>query len=86
MTIETVKSGQPRPYADSEYKYILTVEGMDDDEIKFYRQNCLKQCSQTFEQWNEGKASYDVYFRGYYRFSKTKPGKYEYFVLEPYCG
>ena len=28
LEIETIKAGQPRRYADSEYEFILTADGM----------------------------------------------------------
>lgn len=86
IEIETIRSGQPRPYADSYYEYILTVCGMPEFEVKEYCTKILRPCKQTAKEWNEGKNNNAaVYFHGYYRFEKIEDNKYKYFKLEPFC-
>lgn len=86
IEIEVIRNGQPRPYADSYYEYILTVDGMSEFEVKAYCTKILRPCRQTFEEWNKDKNnSASVYFGGYYRFEKIGDNKYKYFKLEPFC-
>lgn len=85
IEIETLQSGQPRPYADSKYEYILTVDGMTEFEVKAYCTNVLRPCCQTYHEWYEGKNNAAVYFGGYYSFEKIEDNKYKYFKLEPFC-
>lgn len=85
IEIETLKSGQPRPYADSEYEYILTVEGMSEFEVERYCTTMLRHCRNTYQKWQENKGDPSVYFGGYYTFEKLGDGEYRYFKLEPYC-
>lgn len=84
LEIETVKAGQPRPYADHEYEFILTVNGMNEIEVKQYCTRVLRPCKQTYGEWD--KQNMDSYFAGYYRFIKVGENQYKYFVTIPYCG
>ena len=85
LEIETIRNGQPRPYADSYYEYILTVDGMSEFDVKSYCTKILRPCRQTYKEWNEGKNNPNVYFGGYYRFEKIGDNKYKYFSLRPFC-
>ncbi|MBR6523483.1 MAG: hypothetical protein IKT39_02590 [Clostridia bacterium] len=85
IEIETIRAGQPRPYADSEYEYILTVEGMNEGEVEYYCKTILRSCRNTYQTWSENKNDASVYFGGYYKFDKLEDGKYRYFKLEPFC-
>lgn len=85
IEIETLRAGQPRRYADSEYEYILTVDGMSEFEAKKYCTEILQPCKQTKQEWIEGKDSADVYFLGYYTFEKIGDNKYRYYMLRPFC-
>ena len=85
MEIEILRSGQPRPYADSEYEYELTVDGMFAHEVKSYCMYVLCACNQDYETWLAGQSSAATYFAGYYKFSKTGENKYHYYVLKPFC-
>jgi Lar family restriction alleviation protein len=86
MKNEKIREGQPRPYADSEYEFIIKADGMTEFEIKKYCMAILEPCSQTYEEWMKDKNnSADVYFRGYYEFEKLSDGRYRYYVLSPYC-
>lgn len=85
IEIETVRSGQPRPCADSEYEYILTIEGMSEFEVERYCTTILRSCKNTYQTWSENKNDPSIHFGGYYRFEKLEDGKYRYYVLQPYC-
>ena len=85
VEIETIKSGQPRPYADSEYEYILTVDGMTEFEVELYCKFILRSCKSTYQKWCENKNDPSIYFGGYYKFEKLEGGKYRYYKLEPFC-
>ena len=85
IEIETVRSGQPRPYADSHYEYILTVEGMSEHEVKAYCTKILRPHSQTRAEWVAGKTNEACYFSGYYTFDKVAENKYKYYVMQPFC-
>lgn len=80
--VTTIKFGQPRPYADSEYEYEI-VSDCSEVTVKAFCTSMLMQCRQTYEQWIRHNA--DSYFAGYYRFSKIADNKYRYFVLRPFC-
>lgn len=82
--VKTLKFGQPRAYADSEYEYEITAEGCYEDYVKHFCTTFLKPCKQTHEQWDIKNA--DSYFHGYYAFQKTGENKYRYFKLSPYTG
>ena len=86
IEVDTIQYGQPRPYADSTYKFILTVEGMSEWDVLQYCREILYPKKQTFKEWDEKKyESADVYFGGYYTFEKIDQNKYKYFVFEPFC-
>lgn len=85
IEIETIRSGQPRPYADSYYEYILTVDGMAEFEVKEYCTKILKPCCQPYAKWVAEKNNAAVYFGGYYNFEKIADNKYRYYKLEPFC-
>lgn len=84
IEITTLKYGQPRPYADSEYLFELEVEEMSEFEVMLYCTKVLRRCSQTNEEWQAGMQDANVYFNGYFTFNKVGENKYRYFVLEPY--
>ena len=85
MEIEILRYGQPKPYADSEYEYILTTEHMPEYHVKEYCTKVLRPCSQTYTEWNSNIRNAANYFHGYYKFEKLEQNKYRYFVLEPFC-
>ena len=83
LKIKTLRYGQPRAYADSDYEYEIEAEGINEFEVKQYCTKVLQQCSQTSEQWDKHNA--DSYFRGYYVFSKISENNYKYHVHQPFC-
>lgn len=79
--VKTLKCGQPRPYANSEYEYEITSD-CSEFTVKRFCTNILRPCSQTYDEWDENDM--DSYFRGYYRFEKIGDNKYRYYKLEPF--
>lgn len=80
--VKTLKCGQPRPYADSEYEYEIVSE-LPERYVKSFCINILRPCKQTYDEWDKRNA--DSYFHGYYRFEKIAENTYKYFKLEPFC-
>ena len=83
ISVEVVREGQPRPYADSEYEYKIKAENCGEFTVKQFCTKVLKQCTQTREEWDTHNA--DSYFRGYYTFTKTGENEYKYYVNQPFC-
>jgi hypothetical protein len=84
LTIKSIREGQPRPYADSEYEYEIEVENCSEHMVKQFCTKALRPCSQTRAEWNTNDAN--SYFRGYYEFSAIGDNKYRYYVKSPYTG
>ena len=85
LEIETIHAGQPRPYADSFYEYVITTNQKYSGElIKSICTKVLRPCKQTKEEWQKGKGDMGSYFEGYYTFEKIDDYKYRYYKLEPY--
>jgi hypothetical protein len=80
--VKTIRFGQPRPYADSEYEFEITSE-CGEWVVKQFCTNILKQCTQDYAHWNKNDAN--SYFGGYYTFSKTSDNTYKYYVKKPFC-
>lgn len=77
FTVETIRKGQPKAYADSEYEYIITTSitrGNAEFATKQFCTSILQPCRQTYEEWVEGKGNACVYFTGYYRFEQDEGG------------
>jgi hypothetical protein len=82
IKIKTIRYGQPRAYADSEYEYEITVENCSEYFIKEFCTKVLNPCKQTHEQWDTKSA--DSYFHGYYSFTKIEANKYIYYKNSPF--
>ena len=82
ISVEVVREGQPRPYADSEYEYKIKAD-CGEFMVKAFCTKVLKPCVQTREEWNVKDA--DSYFRGYYTFSNVSKNEYKYYVNQPFC-
>ena len=87
LAMKVRSHGQPRPYADSEYRWELTTkEDIDEAELLAFCQRLLRKNTQTYEEWRRGhNNSTSIYFRGYYTLVKKKPDTWIYRVVEPYC-
>lgn len=99
--VETIRAGQPRPYADSEYEYIVSGEEkrtlhdgsvrnypISINVLKSYCTGVLRPSRQTHEVWAAGQNSNaDVYFAGYHTFSEVqgRANAVRYYVREPFC-
>ena len=86
LNIKRLAYGQPRPYADSEYRWELTTkEDIDEAELLAFCQRLLRKNTQTYEEWRRGNICASVYFRGYYTLIKRSSDTWIYRVVEPYC-
>ena len=81
--VETLQCGQPRPYADSIYDYIVTSDEIDRTVMEFCT-NVLFPHSQPYEEWEPFSEDPSSYFYGYHIFKKIKDDKYRYRVVKPY--
>ena len=86
LAMKVRSHGQPRPYADSEYRWELTTkEDIDEAELLAFCQRLLRKNTQTYEEWRRGNISASIYFRGYYTLVKRTSDTWIYRVVEPYC-
>ena len=86
LAMKVRSHGQPRPYADSEYRWELTTkEDIDEAELLAFCQRLLRKNTQTYEEWRRGNDSASIYFRGYYTLVKRTSDTWIYTVVEPYC-
>ena len=86
LAMKVRSHGQPRPYADSEYRWELTTkEDIDEAELLAFCQRLLRKNTQTYEEWRRGNVSASIYFRGYYSLIKKSSDTWIYTVVEPYC-
>lgn len=99
--VETIRSGQPRRYADSEYEFIVSgteyvTNGdgtksafpISHNRLKNYCLNVLMPNRQTLEDWMKGKSdSAAIYFAGYHTFSEVQGqnNAIRYYVRIPFC-
>lgn len=49
FSVETIRAGQPRPYANSEYEYIVKSE-LPEGTVRNFCTHVLYPCTQTREQ------------------------------------
>lgn len=85
ITVETVRAGQPRAYADSFFEYNITVEGGAAEFMaKQLATKVLRPCSQTKAEWQANTGDAGKYFSGYYEFKKTGDNTFNYLKVEPF--
>lgn len=82
--VEVLRAGQPRPYADSEYEYIVRTDEKSEWTIEKFCTCVLRPCSQKRSDWSKRSGDADKYFLGYYIFEKVSENTYKYYVREPY--
>jgi hypothetical protein len=82
FNVRQIKSGQPKPYADSEYEYEVESD-CPEFTVKQFCTKVLQPCNQTKAEWDVKNAN--SYFRGYYEFRQIDVNKYRYYVLQPFC-
>lgn len=84
IEVEVVRAGQPRPYADSVYEYIITFSGGYGG-----RYRPTKEMVRKFVEWEhhkpisdkERKDWFDPYFEV---FEEIEPSKWRAIIIEPY--
>lgn len=90
IEIENTKYGQPAPYRDSHYEYIITTDAKHDvkELIKSFCINILCPCSQTFEERQkeiDDGGEWTLKLHSWYKFEELEKNKFKYYVLEPFC-
>lgn len=91
FTVETIRAGQPRAYADSEYEYRVEVSlpiftNLEKEmTVKRFCTKILKPCHQTYKEWCESMGNEAAYFAGYYTIEKLGENTYRYYVKKPFC-
>lgn len=82
--VETIRCGQPKPYADSTYEYIIRSNKYE-HEVKRFCTSILCYCEQEKKDWKQYSENPGSYFHGYYTFDKIDSNTYRYYVFQPYC-
>ncbi|MBQ8399072.1 MAG: hypothetical protein IJX08_03800 [Clostridia bacterium] len=82
FSVDVIREGQPRKYADSEYEYEIMSE-LRENIVKKFCTNILHPNRQEYKDWDRNNAA--SYFHGYYTFQKIDEGRYRYYVKEPFC-
>lgn len=91
FTVETIRAGQPRAYADSEYEYIVEVSlpcftaREEEWTVKQFCTTILNPCFQTHEEWYKNRRDAGKYFAGYHTLEKVGENTYRYYVCRPFC-
>ena len=81
--VETLQNGQPRPYADSIYDFIVESE-QPERTVKDFCTKVLIPHSQSEDEWEPFSEDPGSYFYGYHTFEKIKDNKYRYRIVQPY--
>lgn len=85
--IEELCYGQPRPYADHQYKWKLTLnKDVETAELLKFCQSFLRNNNNPYENWV--KHCHDnicEYFKGYYSLNRVGNNQYVYHVMEPFA-
>jgi hypothetical protein len=81
---KALKQGQQRPYADSEFEFIIESQ-WPKDKVYRYCTETLRPNEYTYEAWQNAK-DLGSYFVGYHQFTDLGNGRYRYYVCEPYTG
>lgn len=82
ITVTVQQDGQSRKYADSEYRYMIEVDGeFTKDKVLRFCRNCLNGGGVAYEEWPSNtrktldRADIESYFNGYYAFDKISEEK-----------
>lgn len=84
FSVETIRAGQPRPYADSVYEYIVKSE-LREGIVRAFCTCVLHLQMQRKEDWKSLKEDPGSFFNGYYTFQKIDENTYKYYVFKPFC-
>lgn len=91
FTVEIIRAGQPKAYADSKYEYIVEVSlpcftaRAEEWMVKRFCTKILNPCFQTHEEWCKNRGDDGAYFAGYYTLEKVGENTYKYYVCRPFC-
>ena len=85
IEIETVRAGQPRPYADSVLEYKIIVSGdLPNDIDRIIEEFCTKSLTYCDKKYNDER----FWYESYYTFDKLNGDdemcKYKFIVTSPY--
>ena len=82
ITVTVQQDGQLRKYVDSEYRYLVEVDGeLPKDKVLRFCRNCLNGGGVAYEEWLSNtrktldRADIESYFNGYFAFDKISEGK-----------
>lgn len=79
MKIEviTISEGQPRPYADSRYDYLIKFQGINEEQLELFCSTILFKAKKSSEERD--------WFESYYSFAYNKEkGEARYTVVSPF--
>ena len=82
--VDVIREGQPRPYADSDYEYVIT-SNLGEWVVKRFCTSVLLPCKQEKKDWKPYSEDASSFFYGYYEFTKTATNTYRYHVHKPFC-
>ena len=81
--VTTLKYGQPRPYADHEYEFVIDTT-LSEEELKTFCKNYpCAGCSK--EEFDLRSGDLSVYFGGWHKITRLSDGRYRYFACMPYA-
>lgn len=86
--VENLCYGQPRPYADSQYKWKLTLDKpVNMLELLRFCQTFLRNNNNPRDNWMKyHNDSMSEHFKGYYELMRVNDNQYVYHVMEPFAG
>ena len=87
-SVEQLCYGQPRPYADHQYKWKLTLSNpIDETELLKFCQAFLRNNNNPYDNWVEHhNDSISEHFKGYYELVRVSNNQHIYHVMEPFAG
>jgi len=83
---QVLRAGQPRPYADSIYEYVIKSK-LPESFIKNFCTKVLKPCDIPSKAGNEqftGSCGFPYGLDSFYKFKQEAEGIYKYVVCEPF--
>ena len=87
-SVEQLCYGQPRPYANHQYTWKLTLSNaIDETELLKFCQAFLRNNNNPYDNWVEHhNDNISEHFKGYYELVQVSNNQYIYHVMEPFAG
>lgn len=85
IEVERISYGQPRPYADSKYHFIIKVENMNKYTVEDFCRKWLYPHKILTNKETEEMSKESIYFYGTSSFIDKGNNVYEYIVNKPFC-